>query len=82
MACQKLIKDFADAHLSVEFVCFFFALRKATESASCQLVSSSSFHRVIISATGHFSPYEDNTKGTRSCPIVLGGQQDYVKPSQ
>ena len=48
--------------------------------ASCQILSSSSLLRVIIGAIGDFSPHEDNTKETRSCPIVLGRQHDYVKP--
>lgn len=47
--------------------------------ASCQIVSSSSLLR-LIGAIGHFSPHENNTKGTRSCPVVLGRQHDYVKP--
>jgi hypothetical protein len=45
-------------------------------------VSSSSLLRVIIGAIGHFSPHEDHTKETRSCPIVLGRQHDYLKASQ
>ena len=49
--------------------------------ASCLIVLSSSFLRVIISAIGHVLPHESNTKETRRCPIVLGRQQDYVKPS-
>ena len=38
--------------------------------ASCLIVSSSSFLRVVIGDIGHFSAYEYNTKETRACPIV------------
>ena len=78
LACQKI----AEGPSEGTFSCVHFALRKAIVRASCQIVSSSSLLRVIIGAIGHFSPHEDNTKETRSCPIVLGRQHDYVKPSQ
>ena len=77
LACQKI----AEGPCEGTFSCVHFALRKAIVRASCQIVSSSLL-RVIIGAIGHFSPHEDNTKETRSCPIVLGRQHDYVKPSQ
>ena len=41
--------------------------------ASCLIVSSSSFLRVIIGDIGHFSPHENNTKETRMCPVVQEG---------
>ena len=50
--------------------------------ASWQIVSSSSLPRVIIGAIWPFSPHKDNTMETRSFPIVLARQHDYVKPSQ
>ena len=37
--------------------------------------------RVTIPDIGHFSPHEYNTKETRTCPIVLGRQHDYLNPS-
>jgi hypothetical protein len=38
---------------------------------------------VINGVIGHFSPHEDNTKETRSCPIVLGRQHEHEnEPSQ
>lgn len=60
----------------------YLALRKTIVTASCQIMPSSSLFRVIIVITGHFSPHEDNTKETRSCPIVTERQHDFVKPSQ
>ena len=78
LACQKI----AEGPCEGTFSCVHFALRKAIARASSQIVSSSSLLRVIIGAIGHFSPHEDNTKETRSCPIVLGRQHGYVKPSQ
>lgn len=50
--------------------------------ASYQSLSSPSLLHAIICAIRHFSPLKDNTKETRSCPIVLGRQHDYVKSSQ
>ena len=58
--------------------CVDFALRKAIVIASCQIVTSSLLLRMIIGGFGHFSTHEDNTKETRSCPIVLVNDYTYV----
>ena len=50
--------------------------------SSCQIVTSSLLLRMISGGIVHFSTHEDNTKETRSCPIVLRRHHDYVKPSQ
>ena len=76
--CRKTLRRF----IFVLSSCVHFALHYAIVRASFQIVSSSSLLRVIIGAIGHFSPHADNTKETRSCPIVLGRQHDCVKPSQ
>ena len=59
--------------------CVHFALRKSIVMASCQIVTSSLLLRMII---GHLSTHGDNTKETRSCPIVLRWKHDYVRHSQ
>ena len=76
--CPKTLRRF----IIVLNSCVRFALRKAIVWASWQIVSSSSLLRVIIGAIWPFSPHEDNTMETRSFPIVLARQHDYVKPSQ
>ena len=76
--CPKTLRRF----IIVLNSCVRFALRKAIVWASWQIVSSSSLPRVIIGAIWPFSPHEDNTMETRSFPIVLARQHDYVKPSQ
>ena len=76
--CRRTLRRF----IFVLNSCVHVALRKVIVRASSQIVSSSSLPRVIIGAIVQFSPHEDNTKETRSSPIVLGRQHDYVKPSQ
>ena len=76
--CPKTLRRF----IIVLNSCVRFALRKAIVWASWQIVSSSSLPRVIIGAIWPFSPHEDNTMETRSFPIALARQHDYVKPSQ
>ena len=67
---------------------FVFSSCKAIVMASCahRCQSSSSVlllrPRDYIGAIEHFSPRENSTKETRRCPIILGRQHDYVKPSQ
>ena len=78
-------KNLAKSSRKLIFVltsCVHFAYRKAIVMASCQIVTSSILFRLIIGGIGHFSIHEDNTKETRSCPIVLRRHHDYVKPSQ
>ena len=77
----KVPEGLTKAHFRVEFV-IHFAFRKATVRASCQIVSSLSFLRVIIGAIGHLPSHKDNTKEMRNCPVFLGKQHDYLKPSQ
>ena len=56
-------------------------LRKAIVMVSWQIVTSSLLLRMIIGGIGHFTTHEDNTKETRSCPIVLRKQHVYMKLS-
>ena len=82
LACQKIAEGPCKGSFFVLNLCVNYALRKAIVRASCQIMSSSSLLCVIIGAIKHFSAHKDNTKESRSCPIVLGRQHDYMKPSQ
>ena len=75
--CRRTLRRF----IFVLNSCVHFALRNAIVRASCQIVSSSSLLRVIIGAIGHFSPHEDNTKETRSCPIAIRLREALAMPS-
>ena len=81
LACKKLTEVLSKAQFRVDFVCPFCPC-KATVMASCQIVTSSLLFRMIRGGIVHFLTQEDNTKETRSCPIVLRRHHDYVKPSQ
>ena len=49
--------------------------------ASCLILSSSSFLRVIIGDIGRFSPHKIQYEGNKDEPNCLGKQHDFVKPS-
>lgn len=63
-------------------LCVYFAPYKVIVRAFCQIMSHLSLFCLLIGAICPFALYEDNTKETISCMIVLGKQHNlWIPPS-